>query len=227
MINGVETTLDEFRGTPYIQFDMRVSRPFTIHERWSVMPFVEFFNLFNRNNPGAFYITNIAALPTPVNNLANATAFCLNPSCTQTRADHQPESIALSRRRVGRFLWSRHNRGHTVRGAVGHQIVVLSFAREERREEAYACSQNRDGFCIWKVRQSLLLALYFYHAGHYHWWLFAALFLVSGHIHDRAIVKDAKWGSAIYNLVHTLTGPLLLLGGGASACRGRSAFLTR
>lgn len=83
VIDGVETTLDEFRGTPYVQFDLRVSRPFTIRERWSIMPFVEFFNLFNRNNPGAFYITNIAALPTPVNNLANATAFCLNPACTE------------------------------------------------------------------------------------------------------------------------------------------------
>ena len=84
VINGVETTLDEFRGRPYIQFDMRVSRRFMIRERWSVLPFVEFFNLFNRNNPGAFYITNLAALPIPVNNLADATAFCLNPSCTQT-----------------------------------------------------------------------------------------------------------------------------------------------
>jgi hypothetical protein len=84
VVNGVETTLDEFRGTPYIQFDMRVTRPFTIGERWSVVPFVEFFNLFNRNNPGAFFITNLAALPMPVNSLANATAFCLNPSCTQT-----------------------------------------------------------------------------------------------------------------------------------------------
>ena len=85
VINGVETTLDEFRGTPYVQVDMRVFRPFTIRERWSVMPFVEFFNLFNRNNPGAFFITSIAALPTPVNNLANATAFCLNPACTVTQ----------------------------------------------------------------------------------------------------------------------------------------------
>ena len=33
------------------------------------MPFIEFFNLFNRNNPGANYVTNLAALPTPVNNL--------------------------------------------------------------------------------------------------------------------------------------------------------------
>lgn len=85
VVNGVETTLDEFRGSPYIQFDLRVSRPFAIHERWSVVPFAEFFNLCNRNNPGAFYITDISALPTPVNNLANATAFCLNPGCTQTQ----------------------------------------------------------------------------------------------------------------------------------------------
>jgi carboxypeptidase family protein len=84
VVNGVETTLDEFRGTAYIQFDMRVSRPFKLGERASVVPFVEFFNLFNRNNPGAFFITNLASLPIPVNNLANATAFCLNASCTQT-----------------------------------------------------------------------------------------------------------------------------------------------
>ncbi len=85
VVNGVEATMDEFRGTPYVQFDMRVSRPFTIRERWSVLPFAEFFNLFNRNNPGAFFITDISALPAPVNNLANATAFCLNPACTQTQ----------------------------------------------------------------------------------------------------------------------------------------------
>ncbi len=85
VINGVETTLDEFRGTPYIQTDLRVSRPIQIRERWSLSPFAEFFNLFNRNNPGAFFVTNIASLPTPVNNLANATAFCLNPACTQTQ----------------------------------------------------------------------------------------------------------------------------------------------
>ena len=84
VINGVETTLDEFRGSPYIQADLRVSRPFTFRERWSLTPFAEFFNLFDRNNPGAFYITSIASLPMPVNNLANASAFCLNPACTLT-----------------------------------------------------------------------------------------------------------------------------------------------
>ena len=85
VVNGVKTTLDEFRGTPYIQADLRVSRPLRIRERWSLTPFAELFNLFNRNNPGAFFVTDISALPTPVNNLANATAFCLNPACTQTQ----------------------------------------------------------------------------------------------------------------------------------------------
>jgi len=85
VVNGVETTLDELRGAPYVQFDLRVSRPFTIREHWAITPFAEFFNLFNRNNPGANYVTSLAALPTPVNHLANATAFCLNPDCTQTQ----------------------------------------------------------------------------------------------------------------------------------------------
>ncbi len=63
VVNGVQTTLDQLRGTPYIQVDMRVTRPFTFHDRWTAMPFIEFFNLFNRNNPGANYVTNVAALP--------------------------------------------------------------------------------------------------------------------------------------------------------------------
>ena len=61
MNNGpTYTSLDEFRGTPYIQADMRVTRPIKINERWRVDPFVEFFNLFNRNNPGANFAVNIA-----------------------------------------------------------------------------------------------------------------------------------------------------------------------
>ena len=86
VINGVETTLDEFRGAPYFQVDLRVARPIKLQDRWTIYPFAEFFNLFNRSNPGANYVTNLAALPIPVNNLANATAFCLNAACTQTQA---------------------------------------------------------------------------------------------------------------------------------------------
>ena len=85
VVNGVQTGMDEFRGTPYIQTDIRVSRTFHFGERARLMPFIEIFNLFNRNNPGANYVTNLAALPVPVNSLTNATAFCLNPDCTTTQ----------------------------------------------------------------------------------------------------------------------------------------------
>lgn len=82
VVDGVETTLDEFRGTPYIQTDLRVSRPIKFRDRSTATPFIEFFNLFNRNNPGANYVTNVAILP--VNDPNNVTALCLNPSCTQS-----------------------------------------------------------------------------------------------------------------------------------------------
>ena len=84
VVNGVKTSLDEFRGTPYLQTDLRVARPFKIQERWSVAPFFEFFNLFNRNNPGNNFIPDISVLPVPVNDLSDVTALCLNPACTQT-----------------------------------------------------------------------------------------------------------------------------------------------
>jgi Carboxypeptidase regulatory-like domain/TonB dependent receptor len=82
VVNGVQTSLDQFRGTPYIQVDLRVTRPFKVGERWQIMPFVEFFNLFNRNNPGANYVTDISALSTPVNSLYNATHLCPTPACS-------------------------------------------------------------------------------------------------------------------------------------------------
>jgi len=82
VVDGVKTSLDQFRGTPYIQTDLRVSRPIHFRERYTATPFFEFFNLFNRNNPGANYVTNVSILP--VNNPANVTALCLNPSCTQS-----------------------------------------------------------------------------------------------------------------------------------------------
>ena len=85
VVNGVQTTLDDLRGTPYIQVDLRVSRPVKFKDRYDLVPFIEFFNLFNRNNPGANYVTNLAALPNPVNNLYNATAICSNPACTSSQ----------------------------------------------------------------------------------------------------------------------------------------------
>jgi len=82
-VNGVYTSLDEFRGTPYIQVDMRVTRPFKLGERWQINPFAEFFNIFNRNNPGANYAVNVSQLPIPndqmqpnSNGITNVTLIC-------------------------------------------------------------------------------------------------------------------------------------------------------
>jgi hypothetical protein len=85
-VNGQSTALDAFRGTPYIQMDLRVTRPFKFGERWEIRPFAEFFNLFNRNNPGANFVGTIAALPLPPSDIAsgNATHVCLDfPTCNQ------------------------------------------------------------------------------------------------------------------------------------------------
>jgi hypothetical protein len=85
-VKGNPTALDAFRGTPYIQMDLRVSRPIKINERVQVNPFAEFFNLFNRNNPGANFVANIAALPVSATDIANGnvTAICTVADCSQT-----------------------------------------------------------------------------------------------------------------------------------------------
>ncbi len=63
VINGVKSTLDQFRGTPYMQTDLRVSRPVQFHERRSLTPFVQFFNLFNRHTPGNNYVSALCPFP--------------------------------------------------------------------------------------------------------------------------------------------------------------------
>lgn len=104
VINGVQTALDQFRGSPYIQIDMRVTRPIALREGWSLAPFIEFFNLFNRVNPGANFVTNLAALPTPVNDLSNATAFCLNADCTQSQPITNPNQLRVPAGALGDFF---------------------------------------------------------------------------------------------------------------------------
>jgi hypothetical protein len=67
---------------------------------------------------------------------------------------------------------------------------------------------------LWLLRLEgaaiLALSLYFYGVGHYGWWLFAALLLIPD-LFMLGYLVNVKWGSAIYNLVHTVTGPILLL----------------
>ena len=86
VVSGVPTTLDQLRGTPYLQMDLRVSRPFHFRDRMTLSPFIEFFNLFNRNNPGANFVTNVGALPVPPAEVAagNITSLCANAACTAT-----------------------------------------------------------------------------------------------------------------------------------------------
>ena len=105
-VNGVPTALDAFRGAPYIQVDLRVARPTKLSERWMVIPFAEFFNLFNRNNPGANYVTNVAALPVPGAQAAagSVTDICLNPACTMTQPITSLQQLAIPAGALGDFF---------------------------------------------------------------------------------------------------------------------------
>lgn len=111
-VNGVYTSLDEFRGRPYIQSDLRVTRPFRVNERWTILPFAEFFNLFNRNNPGANYAANIVQLPIPASQMApdpitgitNVTSVCANPACTQTTAITSLRQLEIPEGGLGDFF---------------------------------------------------------------------------------------------------------------------------
>jgi len=121
VINGVKTTLDQFRGTPFVQADLRVSRPFRIAERVEVRPFAEFFNLFNRNNPGNNYVGDISALPNPVNDLANATAICADPpACANYVPITSARQLLVPAGALGDFFGP----GTTVGGPFAAQLGV-------------------------------------------------------------------------------------------------------
>jgi len=104
VVDGVQTSLDQFRGTPFSQIDLRVSRKFKVWEGVSVGPFVEFFNLLNRTNPGNNYIPDISALPVPVNDLTNATAFCLNAACRATAPITSYKQLRMPAGALGDFF---------------------------------------------------------------------------------------------------------------------------
>ncbi len=106
-VNGVETPLDAFRGRPYIQMDLRVSRPIKFGDRWEIRPFAEFFNVFNRNNPGANYVANVAALanvPAAQAQTGNVRDICANPSCTSTVPITNLQQLAIPAGGLGDFF---------------------------------------------------------------------------------------------------------------------------
>ncbi|MGA7442263.1 MAG: carboxypeptidase regulatory-like domain-containing protein [Candidatus Sulfotelmatobacter sp.] len=111
-VNGAYTSLDEFRGTPYIQSDLRLTRPFKVKERWQIDPFIEFFNLFNRNNPGANFAVNVAQLPVPagqmspdpVTGITNVTNICANAACSQTAPITSLKQLEIPEGALGDFF---------------------------------------------------------------------------------------------------------------------------
>ncbi len=105
-IGGVPTSLDEFRGTPFIQADVRVSRPVAWGDRWTVTPFAEFFNVFNRNNPGANYVTNVASLPVPSGEAVagNITDVCTDAGCTLTEPIQSLKQLRVPAGGLGDFF---------------------------------------------------------------------------------------------------------------------------
>jgi hypothetical protein len=122
-VNGVETPLDAFRGTPYIQADLRVSRPFKLGEQVEVRPFAEFFNLLNRNNPGANFVTNVAALsmvPADQSAAGNVTSICADPAC----ATQKPITSLSQLREAGGGLGDFFGPGTTVGIPFAAQVGV-------------------------------------------------------------------------------------------------------
>jgi hypothetical protein len=105
-VNGVPTTLDQFRGAPYIQTDLRVSRPIKLGDRWTILPFAEFFNLFNRLNPGANYVTNAGSLPVPAAQAqaGNLTSLCTNAACTTTQPIASLKQLSIPAGSLGDFF---------------------------------------------------------------------------------------------------------------------------
>ena len=110
-VNGVYSSLDEFRGTPYLQTDLRVSRPFKVGERWQINPFAEFFNIFNRNNPGANFAVNVAQLPIPAvqmmpnaQGITNVTSICTVANCSQTAPVTSLKQLEIPEGALGDFF---------------------------------------------------------------------------------------------------------------------------
>jgi hypothetical protein len=130
-VNGVYTSLDEFRGTPYIQSDLRVTRPIKINERWRVDPFIEFFNLFNRNNPGANFAVNVAQLPVPaaqmapnpVTGITNLTSVCANSSCTQTTPITSLKQLEIPEGGLGDFFGPGTTVGIPFAAQIGARVT--------------------------------------------------------------------------------------------------------
>jgi hypothetical protein len=125
-VNGVKTPLDAFRGTPYIQADLRVSRPIKFGDRWEVLPFAEFFNLFNRNNAGANYVANVGALsivPAAEAATGNITDICTNAACTTTQPITSIKQLRVPGGALGDFFGPGTTVGIPFAAQLGVRVI--------------------------------------------------------------------------------------------------------
>jgi Carboxypeptidase regulatory-like domain/TonB dependent receptor len=129
-VNGAYTSLDEFRGTQYIQSDLRIARPFHINERWRVDPFIEFFNLFDRNNPGANFAVNVVQLPVPqaqmqpnAEGITNVTSICTVADCSQTAPITSLKQLEIPEGALGDFFGPGTTVGIPLAAQIGVRIT--------------------------------------------------------------------------------------------------------
>jgi Carboxypeptidase regulatory-like domain len=129
-VNGGYTSLDEFRGTPYIQSDLRVTRPFKVKDRLEFDPFIEFFNIFNRNNPGANYAVNVVQLPVPPGEMApnaqgitNLTRFCTNSVCSATAPITSLKQLEIPEGALGDFFGPGTTVGIPFAAQIGMRVT--------------------------------------------------------------------------------------------------------
>jgi hypothetical protein len=88
-----------------------VTRPIKIGDNWQVNPFAEFFNIFNRNNPGANFAVNVAQLPIPAaqmqpdqNGITNVTSICTVADCSQTAPITSLKQLEIPEGALGDFF---------------------------------------------------------------------------------------------------------------------------
>lgn len=103
VVNGRQTTLDEFRGMPFQQIDLRVTREFRRGDNFRVAPFVEFFNLLNRRNSGNNFATSVAQLPIPAGEQADVRHICLDAACSALRPV-RPSDLRVPAGALGDFF---------------------------------------------------------------------------------------------------------------------------
>ena len=122
VINGRQTSLDEFRGTAFQQIDVRVTREFRRGESLRVEPFVECFNLLNRRNAGNNFATSVAQLPVPPGEQADVRHVCLDAACTALRAV-RPSDLRVPAGALGDFFGAGTTVGLPFAAQVGLRIT--------------------------------------------------------------------------------------------------------